>query len=516
MAKKLRILHLEDDNADIELIDRLLRDKGLDCEIQVTDTRDAYLAAIGNRAFDLILADYRLPAFDGLAALAIAREICPDTPFLFVTGAMGEDIAVDSLKQGATDYVMKTNLSRLAPAVNRALKECEERRERKKLEEQLRQAQKMEAIGHLAGGVAHDFNNILTGIMGYATITNMKIKEDGHLKPLLKQILDLVDKGSNLTHSLLAFSRKQVLDPKLIRINDIVVGMQKILERIIGEDIKIKVVTGSPDLIFKADKSDMEQVLMNLATNARDAMPNGGQLTVTAEEVEIDGRFIQAHQYGEAGKYVVISVADTGVGMDKKTKEHMFEPFFTTKAVGKGTGLGLAMVYGTIKQHNGFIDVQSEPGEGTTLKIYMPSANPGLMHTPERAKPPILSGTETVLLVEDDDAVREVSKALIEKQGYRVIEAKDGEDAIRLFTEHKNAVDLVVSDVIMPKRTGIDLRNELRKIKPDVKVLFISGYTADMLTQKGFIETGINFIPKPLNLDAFFQKIREILDGPVP
>jgi CheY-like chemotaxis protein len=370
----------------------------------------------------------------------------------------------------------------------------------------------MEAVGHLAGGIAHDFNNILTGIIGYATIVSGKIKEDGHLKPFLKQILDLADRAANLTHSLLAFSRKQVLDPKPLSIMDIVSGMQRILERIIGEDIRIRVLAGSDDLIVRADKSQVEQVLMNLATNARDAMPHGGQLTITIEEVEIDSHFIQTQQYGEAGRYVVISFADTGVGMDSETKGRMFEPFFTTKEVGKGTGLGLAMVYGTIKQHTGFIEVQSEPGEGTTFKIYLPSAGPALAQPAEKKKPAVLSGTETVLLVEDDDAVRKVSRAMLEDLGYRVIEAIDGDDAIRLFAEYKDAVDLVLSDIIMPKQTGIDVQNELKKIKPDIKVLFVSGYTADTLTQKGFIETGISFIPKPLRLDSLSKKIREVLD----
>jgi PAS domain S-box-containing protein len=383
--------------------------------------------------------------------------------------------------------------------------------ERKKLETQFCQAQKMEVIGHLAGGIAHDFNNILTAIIGYGNLLKMKIPAADPLHNYVNQILASSEKAANLTHSLLAFSRKQVINPTPVNINEIVSGMKKILDRIIGEDIEFKVETSDHDLIVKSDKGQIEQVLMNLATNARDAMPQGGILTITTEEAEIDERFVQTHQYGNVGRYAVVSVTDTGVGMDKTTQEHLFEPFYTTKEVGKGTGLGLAMVYGTIKQHDGFINVYSESGTGTTLKIYMPLAESHKQLTGKKASTAIISGNETLLLVEDDATVRKVTKTLLEELGYSVIEATDGEYAVKLFQENRERVQLVVSDMIMPKLSGKDVHEELKKIKPDIKILFISGYTADILKQKGIENEKINFISKPLRADVLSRKIREVL-----
>ncbi|HXY54055.1 MAG TPA: PAS domain S-box protein [Nitrospirota bacterium] len=383
--------------------------------------------------------------------------------------------------------------------------------ERKKLENQFYQAQKMEVIGHLAGGIAHDFNNILTAIIGYANLLNMKIPASAPLHNYVNQILASAEKAANLTHSLLAFSRKQVINPMPININEIVVGMKKILDRIIGEDIEFNVETTDHDLIVKSDKGQIEQVLMNLATNARDAMPHGGMLTMTTDEAEIDELFVQVHQYGNVGRYAVVSVTDTGVGMDKITQEHLFEPFYTTKEVGKGTGLGLAMVYGTIKQHDGFINVYSESGTGTTLKIYIPLAEPHRQLAAKPASIAVIAGNETLLLVEDDPAVRKVTKTLLEELGYSVIEAVDGEQAIRLFRENIERIQLIVSDMIMPKLSGKDVHDELKKIKPDIRILFISGYTADILKQKGIENEKINFISKPLRADALSRKIREVL-----
>ncbi|TAN42655.1 MAG: PAS domain S-box protein [Nitrospirae bacterium] len=382
----------------------------------------------------------------------------------------------------------------------------------KKVEEQFRQSQKMEAIGHLAGGVAHDFNNILTAIIGYGNLLKNNITPEDPMHDYVAQILAASEKAAGLTHSLLAFSRKQVIESKPVNINDIVLRMQKILARIIGEDIEVSVKTVPQDLIIKADKGQIEHVLMNLATNARDAMPHGGRLTVTTSEVELDQAFVQAYEYGKAGKYAVISFADTGSGMDKKTKEHIFEPFFTTKEIGKGTGLGLAMVYGTIKQHNGFINLYSEPGEGTIFRIYLPLADSSEQYPEEKTPIVFARGNETILLIEDDTPVRNVTKAMLEHFGHTVIEACDGEKAVELFLKNRDIVQLVVSDIIMPGRNGKDVYNELKRIKPGLKALFISGYTADILAQKDIIDEEVNFISKPLKPDLFSKKIREVLD----
>lgn len=384
--------------------------------------------------------------------------------------------------------------------------------EQKKLQEQLRQAQKMEAIGHLAGGVAHDFNNILSAIVGYAHLTLMKLKDDDPLRMNIEHILTASDKAANLTQSLLAFSRKQLIVPKPVNINNIVFNIIKILDRIIGEDIEFKVNTYVNDLIVKVDKGQIEHVLMNLATNARDAMPDGGALTITTEEVSVDEKFIQMHQEGEIGKYAVVTVADTGMGMNEKTRENIFEPFFTTKEVGKGTGLGLAMVYGTIKQHNGFINVYSEPGKGTTFRIYLPLAESGVEYTKKNEADTVASGNEKILLIEDDQAVRKSIKAVLEELGYNVIEAADGDQASTLFRKNKDSVHLVISDVIMPRQSGKEVYDELKKIRPDIKILFVSGHSADILTKKGIMGEEINFISKPINPEVFLRKIREVLD----
>jgi two-component system cell cycle sensor histidine kinase/response regulator CckA len=386
--------------------------------------------------------------------------------------------------------------------------------EKIKLEKQFRQAQKMEAIGHLAGGIAHDFNNILTAIVGYGNLLAMKISPADPMHNFVDQIIASSEKAAGLTHSLLAFSRKQVINLASVDINGVASGMKNILERIIGEDIDFKVKTTDHDLIVKCDKGQIEQVLMNLAANARDAMPHGGRLTISTGEAEIDERFVESHQYGIVGKFAVLAVSDSGVGMDQTTQQRIFEPFFTTKEVGKGTGLGLAMVYGTIEQHSGFVNLYSEPGVGTTFKIYLPLAEHSLERDKEKTPAGIVKGTEKILLVEDDANVRKITKILLEELGYAVLEAVDGKHAIELFQKNSERVDLVVCDLIMPKLSGNDVYYELQKIKPDVRVLFVSGYTADILKQKGMENEEINFISKPLRFDALSVKLREILDKP--
>lgn len=384
--------------------------------------------------------------------------------------------------------------------------------ERKKLEGQLLQAQKMEAIGQLAGGIAHDFNNILTAIIGYGTILQTEMSQDDPLKAYLTHILNSAERATKLIQTLLAFSRKQIISLKPLNLNVLITGVEKLLSRIIGEEVEPSIFLTDKDLTVMADSSQMEQVLMNLATNARDAMPEGGRLTIRTEYGELDNGFIRAHGYGKIGSYALISVKDTGQGMDEETKESLFAPFFTTKEVGKGTGLGLSMVYGIIKQHNGYIDVQSELGKGTTFKIYLPLTT----STVEDKKPEDLSilkrGTETILIAEDDTYVREFVKKILTEYGYKVIDAIDGEDAIRLLNAHRDKIQLIILDVIIPKKDGKEVYYEIKKVKPDTKVIFISGYASDILYKKGLIEEGLNFIPKPMSADELLIKVREILD----
>ncbi len=384
--------------------------------------------------------------------------------------------------------------------------------EQKKLEAQLQQAQKMEAVGQLAGGVSHDFNNILAAIINYGHVMLMK-PLDEEQQQIVERILASADRAAKLTSSLLAFSRKQVMQPGPVRLNELVERVEKLISRIIGEQIAIRTVFSDHDPVIMADSTQIEQVLMNLATNARDAMPEGGELILETGELEMDEEYIRVHGYGSPGRYAVISVTDTGHGMDEEVREKIFEPFFTTKDVDKGTGLGMAMAYGIIKQHKGFINVCSEPGQGTIVRIYLPAGREGRQQEEE---PPMTAvaaiGRETVLLAEDDDDLRAVTRQIIEGHGYTVIEAADGKEAVERFRENRERLELLILDAIMPKMGGKKAYEEIRAEQPDIKVLFLSGYTADTIVRDGFLEQGLNFISKPVAPAELLSKIREILD----
>jgi PAS domain S-box-containing protein len=392
-----------------------------------------------------------------------------------------------------------------------SLRKVEE--ERKMLETQLHQAQKMEAIGQLAGGIAHDFNNILTAIMGFSSIILLRMEKESPLRHYVKQVLTSAERAAELTNSLLTFSRRQVMHAKLLDLCGVVRGLEKMLGRLVPEDIDFRTTVAEGDLIVMADKVQIEQVLMNLVTNAKDAMPGEGTLTIEVSPVVMEERFVHADGFGEPGNYVCVTVADTGYGMDEETRKRIFEPFFTTKEVGKGTGLGMAIIYGIIQQHNGYISVYSEKGKGTTFKIYLPLIAEGIKEEQGalEAEPPS-GGTETVLLAEDDAAVLEFHRMIFEEAGYRVIEAVDGRDALNKFTEHMAEVDILATDVIMPKMNGKSLYEEIRKIRPDMKVLFMSGYTKDIIVERGILEDEFSVITKPVTSYELLKKVREILD----
>jgi two-component system, NtrC family, sensor kinase len=385
--------------------------------------------------------------------------------------------------------------------------------EKAKLENQLRQAQKMEAIGQLAGGVAHDFNNLLTIFGTYGGILGDKLKNDDVLRPYAERIVEATEKAAGLTQSLLAFSRKQTISLKSIDLNEIIRKVDHFLHRIIGEDIELKSSIAGTELTVMADSGQIEQVLMNLATNARDAMPQGGLLAINSEATRFSDADVKFGEIERAGMYARISVSDTGHGMDKATLEKIFEPFFTTKEVGKGTGLGLAIVYGIIKQHGGTIRVYSEPGQGTTFKIYLPLLQSATEKLEDVLLPPPRGGNETILFVEDNATVRESIKVILEEAGYNVIEAADGEDALAEFNRHRDKIMLLLSDVIMPKMNGKEVYDAIRGIRQDIKALFISGYTADIITSKGLLDEGLHLMYKPPDPDALKRKIREILDS---
>jgi signal transduction histidine kinase/CheY-like chemotaxis protein len=383
--------------------------------------------------------------------------------------------------------------------------------EKKQLEGKLIQAQKMEAIGTLSGGIAHDFNNILSAIGGYGDLIRMKTGNDEQLNSFAEQILASVKRGATLTRSLLAFSRKQVINVQPVKIHEIVMSLEKLLVRLIGEDIEFRTRLASRELVVIADTGQIDQVLMNLTTNARDAMPGGGILTIETDYVFFD----EPAGVKKAGEYAMLTVSDTGEGITEENKKFIFDPFFTTKEVGKGTGLGLAMAYGIIKQHDGYIEVESEPGRGTTFKIYLPLLT-GRDELAEgcadgHAEP--VRGTETVLLAEDDEHVRTLSKRILEMYGYEVIEATDGEEAIAKFLENDDRINLLLFDLVMPKKNGYQAYEWIREIRPEIKTLFMSGYAASVINDKKILKKALHYVSKPVLPAALLNEVRRALDS---
>jgi len=384
--------------------------------------------------------------------------------------------------------------------------------ERVALEEKLRQSQKMEAVGRLAGGVAHDFNNLLTAISGYSDLLARKMDSDDPAAAYVREIRKAADRASALTNQLLAFSRRQVMAPKVINLNTTVRDMAEMLGRLIGEHIELVTVLGENLWCVKADPSQIEQVVMNLVVNARDAMPEGGKLTIETANVYLDREYAQYHSPVQPGRYVMLAISDNGCGMDAETLSHVFEPFYTTKERGKGTGLGLATVYGIVKQSGGYIWVYSEPGMGTTFRIYLPPADEE-GEVPEAVSAPSqnLSGDETVLLVEDEDAVRSLLKNVLASYGYTVLDAANGNEAVRLAEQHEGPIHVLVTDVVMPGMSGRALAETLTQKRPDMKVVYMSGYTDDAIVHHGVLEEGVEFLQKPFALEAVAAKIRGVM-----
>jgi PAS domain S-box-containing protein len=380
-------------------------------------------------------------------------------------------------------------------------------------EEQLRQSQKLEAIGQLAGGVAHDFNNLLTAINGYSALALRRLGDDHPVSSYLDEIKKAGDRAANLTRQLLAFGRKQLLQPLAINLNDIVGDMIKLLKRLIGEDIQLITRPSANLKQIKADPGQLEQVLVNLVVNARDAMPRGGAVTIETANTTLDGSYANRHLGVTTGEYVMLAISDTGVGMDHDTQSRIFEPFFTTKEVGKGTGLGLSTVYGIIKQSGGNVWVYSEPGKGTTFKVYLPQVEDEVTALESKAQVILKRGSETVLLVEDEEMVRKLASELLEDSGYVVLSAGGGEEALKLATSHKARIDLLITDVVMPKISGKEVAEQLTRIHPETKVLSMSGYTDEAIVHHGIVDSNIAFIQKPFSERALAQKIREVLDG---
>src|SRR5881392_1254098 len=680
MHVPLRVLIAEDSEDDVRLLLRELQRAGYEPTHERVDSPAAMQAALDRQAWDLVIGDYSMPTFSGPAALALLRARDLDTPFIFVSGTIGEDVAVEATKAGAQDFLTKGNLRRLIPAIERELRDADVRRERRRAqtallerarlaeltsdvgialtqgtdlramlqlcaealvrhldvafariwtlddasgilelqasagmythldgahsrvplgqfkigaiardrrphltnqvvgdpqvhdqawarreglvafagyplivhdrvlgvmamfarqplsefvpkalasvasavavgierkraeealrqsEVQLRQAQKMEAVGRLAGGVAHDFNNLLTVITSYSDLLLEDLASNDPKRDDVGQIRQAAEGAAALTRQLLAFSRQQVLEPKVLDVRAIVAGTEKLLRRLIGADVQLATSLASDLGAVKADPGQLEQIIINLAVNARDAMPGGGRLSIEAANLEqVEGR---------PGRYVLLAVSDTGIGMDEQTKARIFEPFFTTKESGKGTGLGLATVYGIVKQAGGFIWVYSEPGRGTSFKVYLPRVDEPA--EPEVARPApgeVRGGTETVLVVEDAASVRMVTRQVLERHGYAVLEAPNGDTALRLAAKHHGPIDLLLTDVVMPGLSGRQLAEQLAQLRPSMKVLYVSGYGENAVVHHGILEPGVAYLQKPFTPETLARRVRDTLDA---
>jgi two-component system, cell cycle sensor histidine kinase and response regulator CckA len=416
------------------------------------------------------------------------------------------------LRKDGSVIIVEVN-ARALPAGN-LLATLRDVTDRKRLEEQLRQAQKMEAVGRLAGGVAHDFNNVLTAIFGYADLMAEEVPASSAARQDLDEIRKAAQRATALTRQLLAFSRQQVLAPVVLSMNDLVEDVDKMLRRLVGEDVELRVALASDAGNVRADPGQLQQVIMNLVVNARDAMPTGGKLLIETADAELTEQYAELHQPVIPGQYVMLAVSDTGVGMDAQTRARIFEPFFTTKEKSKGTGLGLSTVYGIVKQSGGYIWVYSEAGHGTTFKVYLPRVNAPVEPQPPAREAATVTGTETILLAEDDEMLRPLAKGLLGKLGYTVLEAENAEQALAVAGAHPGPIHLLVADVVMPGASGRELARRLEPTRPDTRVLYVSGYTDDAIVHHGMLEPGLNFLQKPFTPTALARKVREVLDSP--
>jgi PAS domain S-box-containing protein len=635
----MNILVLEDCNADFMLVERHLRQHGLTARCSRVETLSELKEAIGREGWDLVLSDYNVPQLDFQEGLNLLLDELSGVPIIMVTGSLGEEKAVELLKRGVHDFVLKGNLARLVPAIERSLKDASERKdrleiertlrnsevhfrsifnrspiaigigkstsglvvevndalltlygyereemvgrtttqlnlyanpderveivrlisqcgqvvnrevqvrkksgeiltvlysaelielrnelflqvmltditERKKLEEQIRQSHKMHAIGQLAGGVAHDFNNILSAIYGYSYMIKRLVKDNDPVKNFIEEIIKASARAAALTSSLLTFSRKQAITLVEIDLGLVIRENDAFLRRLIREDIELKIICTGESLPVLADRGQIEQVFMNLVANARDAMPKGGTISIEIVPVLLDQEFIETQGYGTAGSYVLLSVFDTGVGMDKHTQSHIFEPFFTTKVQGEGTGLGLSLAYGIIKKHDGFIAVESEPGNGTVFRIYLPRAQTTVQagNVESESVAVQLGGNETILVCEDDPVVLRLSMELLELHGYRVIGAVDGQDAVAAFTKNVESIQLVVLDEVMPKKNGRAAFQEMCLIRPELKAVFVSGYGEVVFAECSSHGGNAMFIQKPFPPVELMAQVRKLLD----
>ena len=522
--KRLRVLLVEDSAPDAELLLVSLAEAGYDPSAERVQTAEGMRRALARGGWQIILSDYSLPTFSAPEALAIAQELQPELPFIIVSGTVGEDTAVSALKAGASDFLIKGRLTRLAPAIERELREAALRRERElereALEDRLRQSHKLEGIGRLAGGIAHDFNNLLTAIIGYTEMVLDQIGPDKPISKDLEEIRRASDRAVALTRQLLAFSRKQTLKVTPMDLNGIIVSMRNMLERLISEEIAIRSQLSQRLPPILADRVQLEQVVMNLIMNAKDAMPRGGVITIDTRVVDADAVESATHERVAPGRYVALIITDTGQGMDNATQSRIFEPFFTTKGAGEGTGLGLATVYGVVQQLWGHIAVSSEIGQGTTFSLYFPESNEAATQPGEQPRrgisAPLAAGREVILVVEDQRGVRQLATRILTRHGYTVLEAADAVEAIEIAAKAAQVLDLVVSDVVMPGMGGPELVARVRTLRPATKVLYMSGYTGDDLSRRIGLESHAAVLEKPFSASDLLWAVRDVLDETTP
>ncbi|HEY6411062.1 MAG TPA: response regulator [Ktedonobacteraceae bacterium] len=511
----MRFLIIDDSPYDRELMKRTIQQAIPTATYVEILHQQAFEEALRDLDYTMVLIDYQLKWTTGLEILKAIRARSSDLPVVMVTETGSEEIAVEAMKSGLSDYVLKTHLSRLPITIEDCLERLRLRAERQDLQVQMQQAQKMESLGLLVSGLAHDFNNLLAGIMGYAQRGLARTQQEHVLSEYFQHIQTRAEQGARMTRQLLAFARGTPMEPRYVDLNEQIASLLDLVRTLLGASVQL-VFHADPALkAVYADPTQLEQVLVNLCMNARDAMPAGGNLEITTQQVEIAQGGQHVQPYLLPGSYILLRISDTGSGMDEQLQARVFEPFFTTKEVGQGTGLGLAVVYGIVKQHHGVIRVQSQPGQGTTFWLYFSAVEPKTEAAEERRSLEVQAvlggGSETILLVEDDPDIQLIMSEMLREYGYSVLIANNGEEGLHLFEQHASSIALVIADVMMPRMQGRQFQEHVRRQRADTKVLVMSGYQEMDLKRRNLLDPGSVFLQKPFDLDVFAAKVRELI-----